>query len=247
MNKSDTAMKWMVLILFGGLGIAALTGGLSWGVKRLQLMQSGVTTTATVVDLEKSVSKDSDGHSSVSYYPIVKFIADDGKEYQAKGSTGGSHSEYSIGQQVEIIYSPENPYEAQLTDFVQFWLGPVVLTIAGIVMATLGIGSFFIVGGAMRANLRENDLASTLLKRQGIKISATIREIESVKKWFKTQGYVLICESTETADANKVFRSTPLVVYPKNFIGKPVDIYLDPYDGKKYFIDLEPLFAQLNR
>ena len=36
-------MRWMVLLLFGSLGLGALGGGLWWGAQRYEIVRDGVT------------------------------------------------------------------------------------------------------------------------------------------------------------------------------------------------------------
>ena len=138
-------MKWMCLLLFGGLGLIIFVIGVGWGYKRLELYNNGVKTTGTVVEITHSTSSDSKGRLSTSYYAIVEFTTPDEKNYKFRGSTGSSAQEYFEGAQVDLIYNPARPSEAQIADFSQFWLGPLGITIFGFVFLVLGVGGFILI------------------------------------------------------------------------------------------------------
>jgi hypothetical protein len=92
-------MKWLVLIVFGGLGLAALTGGLAWAKKRYDLTEHGVLTQGTVVGQQEEQSTTTRGRSHTytetrtSYYPIVEYTGADGEPLRVTGSSGGVGSE----------------------------------------------------------------------------------------------------------------------------------------------------------
>ncbi|MBX7228392.1 MAG: DUF3592 domain-containing protein [Burkholderiaceae bacterium] len=138
-------MKWMCLLLFGGLGLIIFVIGVGWGYKRLELYNNGVKTTGTVVEITHSTSSDSKGRLSTSYYAIVEFTTPDEKNYKFRGSTGSSAQEYFEGEQVDLIYNPARPSDAQIADFSQFWLGPLGITIFGFVFLVLGVGGFMLI------------------------------------------------------------------------------------------------------
>jgi hypothetical protein len=67
--------------------------------------------------------------------PIVEFKTDAGKVIRFRGSTGqrGS-SPYQQGQHVNVIYSRQDPWNAQIDNFEQFWLGPVGVGFFGLMV-----------------------------------------------------------------------------------------------------------------
>jgi hypothetical protein len=60
----------------------------------------------------------------VSYAPIVRFRAADGREIEFHGR-GGSGTSYAAGDRVKVIYDPANPIRARILSFVDLWLPPV--------------------------------------------------------------------------------------------------------------------------
>ena len=110
-------MKWILLVLFGGLGLAALSGGLIWGWNRLPLFLSGARTTGVVVGQEETVSARTKvgrhlnySEETTSYSPIVEFAANNGETHRFVASTGGEGKPIiTTGTEVEVIYDPADP------------------------------------------------------------------------------------------------------------------------------------------
>ena len=72
-------MKWVALLLFGGLGLTALTGGLVWTAKRYRLISRGRVAHGKVVT-QREYKPDTSmeykrrrSESSSTYYAVVEF------------------------------------------------------------------------------------------------------------------------------------------------------------------------------
>ena len=146
-------MKWIVLLLFGGLGLGALISGAMWGAKRLPLFQSGLRAHGKVVAQEERVSLETIGKKNpysqkvISYYPVAEFLTETGEKVRFTGSSGGKGKPIiETGTEVEVLYDPANRTNAQISDFSQFWLGPLVVTVCGLIFLLMGVGGFFLMG-----------------------------------------------------------------------------------------------------
>jgi hypothetical protein len=117
-----------------------------WGAKRWKLQKEGTRTMGTVVELTDSWSTDDEGRRTKSVYPVVEFPAEGGRTVKFRGSTGSNPPSYQQGQLVSVIYDRKNPDDAQIADFEQFWLGPVLIGVFGLVFLGAGVGSFFLIG-----------------------------------------------------------------------------------------------------
>lgn len=240
-------MKWMVLIIFGGMGLAALISGVVWGAKRISLYRNGLPATGKVVENYQSSSTDSDDHTSVSYYPVVEFQTPDGQTHRFKGSTGSSSPDFEQGTRVRLRYNPKDPGQAQLVNFSQFWLGPVVITAAGLIALFLGIGSFIVLFGDDNKGLSDTGAA---MKRQflaarsdAVRIEGRIKDVREKEKG----KYVFVCKalrpgaSFEDEFQTDVFNFNPGL----EFTGRPVTICLEPYKKGEYTVDLGPLLMEI--
>ena len=51
-------MKWLALLIFGGIGAGVLVGGILWGFRRISLFSEGRRTTGEVVSQEVHTEED---------------------------------------------------------------------------------------------------------------------------------------------------------------------------------------------
>lgn len=115
---------------------AAVIGGIVFS-GALDLYGSGTRTTGTIAEIRESrttvhedvrlpdgreVSRDVE---RISYAPIVRFDASDGRVIEFHGR-GGSGTDYSAGDQVTVIYDPANPIRARIVSFIDLWLPSAV-------------------------------------------------------------------------------------------------------------------------
>jgi len=238
-------MKWMVLLILGGLGLAALIGGLIWSAKRYDISTSGLHAQGRVVENYKSVSvadPDSGKRSSVSYYPVVEFQTAQGEKIRFQGSTGTRTPDFEVGTPVAVVYKPQTPYEAQLTEFSQMWLGPVVITVAGLIFLLMSVGSFFLIGGS-DASEKNFDRQFLSMRPDTVKISGTIREVRVKKRG----EYVFVCMALRPgATMEEEFETDFFTFDPgKEFIGRTLTIILDPFDPKSYYVDLDTMLKEI--
>jgi hypothetical protein len=127
-----------VIFLLVGLGMLGF-GGFSFLNTRSQLQTWGHTT-GKIVSFE--YRSDSDGGTLT--VPVVRYRADDGQEYTAtpyeQHNTTVDVDGYGVGDEVEVIYNPDDPQDMFLNDFMHVWFVPALLG---------GLGGFFALIGAI--------------------------------------------------------------------------------------------------
>lgn len=245
-------MKWVALAIFGSVGLIAFVTGCAWGYQRLMLYLDGVSAQGTVVENRQSRSKDSDGNVSDSYYPVVEFVAKEGSKHRFTGSTGSSVADYEPGAKVSVRYDPKNPSSAQITDFAQFWLGPLGVGVFGFFFLLAGIGSFILIKGSDETFgpefHRKIDQVSLSLGGQGIRLEG---QVDSVRKQTGKSGdeYVVVCRAALPGGiSQQKFEAAPIFFNPGAWIvGKSVEIYIDPHKKDRYAVMLDPLLASLSK
>lgn len=87
------------------------------------LRSNGELTTGTITDLEEVPSVKP--NSSASYRLIVEFDVD-GKTYTVKSYSPYRVPDYNLGDNVQVIYDPNNPETAQVDIFSERWLYPLL-------------------------------------------------------------------------------------------------------------------------
>jgi len=94
------------LAFFGILFIAF--GSLFFAFQAGEAKRCTQEATATLVEYAEETSKDSDGHYSTSYFPIVSYKAG-GKTITTQDNSGSGAQPYEIGEKIAIKYDPDNP------------------------------------------------------------------------------------------------------------------------------------------
>lgn len=126
-----------VFLLFG----AAAASGAFFSFRRsYREVKNWKTASGTVID-NKVIS--APASQLPHYYPIFQFVADNGKEVTSVASVGSSGRRYRVGASVKVLYSPDDPANAQLNSFADLWAMPICLGFFG--SAFLGISLFLFI------------------------------------------------------------------------------------------------------
>jgi hypothetical protein len=93
-------------------------------------------TKGVVVSHYYQTSDDEDGKTTSSF-PIFRFNHPiTGMEYTVQSNVSGLMQE---GQEIEIIYDPENPNDAKINKLSHTWMVPIIVTFMGVFFSFLGI------------------------------------------------------------------------------------------------------------
>ena len=250
-------MKWILLVVFGGLGLAALSGGLLWGWNRLPLLQSGAHTTGVVVDQKERISSRTGMSqksatsfgSTINYYPIVEFTDDSGETHRFEGSTGGGGKPIiATGTEVGVVYDPTDPSKAQIDSFAQFWLGPLVVAVCGLIFLLMGVGGFFLMGGSDRRMEEQAEM----MQRERLVFASEAPTFEGtiLRTEERPPGsgrYVFVCRGTRPGSVvDEEFASDFFPFDPGPFYrGRKVIIHIDPAKPDVYFVNINTLLPEI--
>lgn len=122
------------ILIFADLFLAgfclwgAYAGYINW-----RLEQEGVTTTGTVVRLEESDSAES---GCCVYSPVIEFTVD-GQTYSFDGDIASDPPAYEVGEEVSVLYHPDEPETAQINKWSERWLFPIILISAMLLTALI--------------------------------------------------------------------------------------------------------------
>ncbi len=122
-------------------GAIALIIGLAFLFPSLSLVLGGVETEGVVVGF-KAVSAGS--WSSGGNQPVVKFYDPDGMPITF---TSSAHVGWGLGpsrgEQVAIIYDPDDPTKAAIGSFMLLWFLPTTFLAVGLICVFLGLTRYF--------------------------------------------------------------------------------------------------------
>lgn len=151
--KKDSIIGGLAFLAIGGVFLlcAAISANNTRTFQATALQAQG-----TVTDYQESRGRDEDGNESVSYFPIITFIAlrtaqresleyriDEGRKVTFTASVGRGSKSYGIGETVPVSYQPDAPENARLDNFIQNWLLAVVLGLFGFGFGGAGVAIMF--------------------------------------------------------------------------------------------------------
>ena len=120
-------MKLFVLI-FGGIGVILLAiAGIVY-FREQKFLSVAEQVSGTVVDLD--LSSDSDGSSA--FCPVIEFNTKAGEPVRYYGNVCSNPPSYQIGEQVDVVYDPQDITHVQMTGFWSQYTGVVVLSCIGL-------------------------------------------------------------------------------------------------------------------
>ena len=126
------------LIIFFVIGLFVCYLGYYQLQETQQLLDSGVKTTATVVDLVKRAKGTDDTHHK--YSAVFRYKTQAGSAHRVTSSYASYPAPYDIGEEVEIIYNPNDPEDYKVDSFwglyrwviFAFFFGGMIVVISGV-------------------------------------------------------------------------------------------------------------------
>lgn len=112
------------------IGLILLGIAVYMGYNKYTFLENAITTKATVISYrttsEKETKKNGNKRTTKNttyYYPKFEFKDLQNRTTQVESNVGhGNSKPYSVGSQVEIVYSKENPQDAKINNFLNQWL-----------------------------------------------------------------------------------------------------------------------------
>ena len=113
------------------LGILCFLIAVGMGISSLSFAYGALHTKGTVINIVFSLG------ASREDYPIVRYQVD-GKTYQIRSAHQTTFPPHSIGEEVTVLYWPEQPHKGRIYSFSEQWLPPLLLGGLGLVCAIVG-------------------------------------------------------------------------------------------------------------
>jgi len=124
-NRFALARCACLLIAYGAL--AASAGFL---VSRTVFWIGAESAVGTVIGWQEMKNTSDTGRrlqSGHAYAAAVSFVAADGEQHEFVADWGSESRPYQHGEQVTVLYDPNDPQQAMIRGFVAMYLGPLLL------------------------------------------------------------------------------------------------------------------------
>jgi hypothetical protein len=132
-KSQGAASLWLWIFFILGSGCLLYASVLV--VKNILFLKNSASATGTVIDFHRHR-----GNKFTTYAPIVTFTTADGRSFKFRSQVGGDEKDYSIGQQVTVLYSPADPMNAEIKAFSPLWFPVIALSVIGLFFVAFSVG-----------------------------------------------------------------------------------------------------------
>ena len=190
------------------------------------------------------------------YSPEVSFTDSAGQTITFTSNISSSMPTYHVGQKVSVLYNKNNSQDAKINTFFQLWFVTIIMSFLGVVFFLVGL--LFLIAQKKRAALEKE------LLYKGTKISTKVVSVQtnaptSSQNSFMGQGsrpgmnffygtaqrptYQIVAQWLNLADNQMyIIKSDDLSYDPGTIVsGKNIDVYIDPQNPKRYYMDISSL------
>ena len=103
-------------------GPLQLIAGIAIGLRKAKFRRTAKHAEGRVTAIQRS---------GKNAFPVIEFVAGDGRPYTFEGSVGSNPPSYGVGQLVKVVYDPGRPAKASIDTFFQQWLLTIFLVALG--------------------------------------------------------------------------------------------------------------------
>lgn len=136
-RMSKVPVEKIVLWFFSGISmLMLLVAGIS-SYSALSKLNRELESPGRVVDMieRRQYVNEQDRIVEEFYYPVIDYVSSDGKRHVVQLSEGSNPASYEIGDEVTVLYEPEDPLDARIKSFESsalMWVLPAITGILGI-------------------------------------------------------------------------------------------------------------------
>lgn len=224
-------LRW-VPRLFLGIGVVLLVAAAVTSVLELRFLARAERAPGTVID----VSRHTDSEGTVTFRPVVRFTIETGETIEFVSSSGSSVASKSVGDQVEVLYDPDDPKDAELSDFFSVWGFPVILGGLGVVFTA--VSAF-----AIRITRRPSKADAAWLRAHGVRVQGrSPRSVLDGKLTVQGRSPFRVEVDVHDAARNEMRVLTSEAVWfdPAPYLESRdvLDVYVDPNRPERYLVDV---------
>ena len=142
------SVEKIILSIFTGVAVLMLLIAGIAAFKNIAKINREASAPGRVVDMTKRLEYDEENRDRVigeTYYPVVEFVAQDGKRRDVQLSEGSFPPAYEVGEAVTVLYEPDHPLDARIQSSASsalMWILPGITGTLGIafLVAVLTVG-----------------------------------------------------------------------------------------------------------
>ena len=230
-------LVYILGFIFTGVGLLLTGTEIYIAATTVHFVATASRATGNVFEIKISSSRDTNGDLNTYYSPEIEFTDDGGSTITFVSDVESSYESYSVGDTVPVIYDPANPHHANIDSFFRIWGTALMSGVMGVAFLFAGVGILIYLGIKSK-------------RRQWLKQNGTIIQAEVISCDMNTSISVMgrhpYSIRAQYLDSDTrivhVFESDPIWYDPSQFIkNKQVQVFVDPNNLKKYFIDLSDL------
>ena len=130
----DPVLCWA----FGGVGVFAQGVAIALARRPLRMLRAGGRARGRIGKAEGELVSSSRGPSRMAYFPTVSFTTAKGEPVTFRSRVGGRTAP-AVGTEVDVLYHPANPGDAETATFASLWLFPLVTAVLGLPFLLIGL------------------------------------------------------------------------------------------------------------
>lgn len=214
-------------VIFAMVGFLMLLGGGLWAHSTSTFIDDAGSAQGEVIELVARRSSD-----STTYAPRYRFVVEGQQAYTVISSSSSSPPAYDVGEQVKVLYDPENPTDAKIDSFMGLWFGPVLIIGMGLVFSLIAVIPAFMFWR------RRNDVKH--LMRQGIPVMAEFQRVEQGTEDKGQSAFYIVARWHDQANNQvHVYRSEPVGFDPAEFISPKqlITVLVHKQKPTVYYVD----------
>jgi hypothetical protein len=135
----QAVLLFILPALFCLVGLSLLMPAIWFGYQSWDFLHAAKAVPGTVTALDWSNDSDSSGARPVVSYELR------GEPYQIIGATTSNPPAYAVGDQVQVLYPPDQHRAARIYSWFDFWFTPALLGGVGLVFVLVGSGVGYLV------------------------------------------------------------------------------------------------------
>ncbi len=224
--KSASSVTTILGLVFSFAGIILIIIGIAIFAGDKKFEATAEKTDAIITDINTYYSR-SGGKRKRHHDVYIKYEVD-GQQYERE--LNYYRSSMYTGQTIEIMYNPEKPGEIRAGNSLV-----MLLIICGMGAVFTAVGVPFLVSSIKGGSKKR-------LKTSGERVSGTITNVITLTN-IRINGrnpYKAECEVVDYLTGEKYLYSSNQVIDDISYmVGSTVDVYVDPNDKSKYYVDLE--------